>query len=51
MNREDLNITLQSKKEYIDQFINLTLRQFVEGFKSIYENVKNNNSVPKLILK
>ena len=51
MNREDLNITLQSKKEYIDQFINLTLHQFVEGFKSIYENVKNNNSVPKLILK
>ncbi len=51
MNREDLNITLQSKKEYIDQFINLTLHQFVEGFKSIYDNVKNNNSVPKLILK
>ena len=51
MNREDLNITLQSKKEYIDQFINLTLHQFVEGFRSIYENVKNNNSVPKLILK
>ena len=51
MNKEDLNITLQSKKEYIDQFINLTLHHFTDGFKSIYDNVKEKNSVPKLILK
>ena len=51
MNKEELNITLQSKKEYIEQFINLTLYNFIDGFKSIYENVKKNNNVPKLILK
>ena len=51
MNKEDLNITLQSKKEYIDQFINLTLHHFKDGFKSIYENVKEKNTIPKLILK
>ena len=51
MNKEDLNITLQSKKEYIEQFINLTLHHFTDGFKSIYDNIKEKNTVPKLILK
>ena len=51
MNKENLNITLQSNKEYSAQFINLTSPQFIEGFRSIYENVKNNNKVPKLVLK
>ena len=51
MNNKDLNITLQSKKEYIEQFVDLTKQYFIEGFQSIYENVKEKNEISKFILK
>ena len=47
----NLNIMIQSKDEYINKFVSLTLKHFIDGFKSIYENVKNKNKESKYILK
>ena len=47
----DIKLILDVKEEYINQFINVTKDRFKEGYQSIYDNVKDNNKVSKLILK
>ena len=47
----NIEVILQVKEEYINKFITITRKHFIEGFNSIYNNVQNNNNVPKLILK
>ena len=50
-NNPDIKLILDVKEEYINQFINVTKDRFKEGYQSIYDNVKDNNKVSKLILK
>ena len=47
----EIDIILQVKEEYIDNFINITRERFKEGFLSIYDTVKENNKISKLLLK
>ena len=47
----NVKVILDIKDEYINKFINITRERFKEGYQSIYDNVKENNKVPKLLLK
>jgi len=47
----NFQLVLQAKEEYTNQFINITSKRFIEGFQSIYDNVKNNNEINKKILR
>jgi hypothetical protein len=47
----NLEVLLSSKEEYTRQFINLTKPFFVQGLKSIYANVKENNKQSRMILR
>jgi len=46
-----LQVLLESKEEYTRQFVNLTKSLFMQGVKSIYQNVKEANKVKKMILR
>ena len=47
----NVKMILDIKDEYINKFINITRERFKEGYQSIYDNVRKNNKVPKLLLK
>ena len=47
----NIKVILDVKEEYINKFINITRERFKEGYQSIYDNVKESNTIPKLILK
>ena len=47
----NIKVILDVKEEYISKFINITRERFKEGYKSIYDNVKENNKLSKLLLK
>ena len=47
----NIKVILDVKDEYISKFINITRERFKEGYKSIYDNVKKNNKIKKLVLK
>ena len=47
----NLEVLLSSKEEYTRQLINLTKPFFIQGLKSIYSNVKENNKHGRMILR
>ena len=47
----NIKVILDVKEEYINKFINITRERFKEGYQSIYDNVKESNTIPKLVLK
>ena len=47
----NIKAILDIKDEYTNRFISITRERIKEGYQSIYDNVKENNTTPKLILK
>ena len=47
----NIKAILDIKDEYTNRFISITRERIKEGYQSIYDNVKENNETPKLILK
>jgi hypothetical protein len=47
----NIKVILDVKEEYINKFINITRERFKEGYQSIYDNVKESNTISKLVLK
>jgi len=47
----NLEVLIASKEEYTRQFVVFTRPLFVQGIKSIYTNVKENNKVSRMILR
>lgn len=47
----NIKAILDIKDEYTNRFISITRERIKEGYQSIYDNVKENNKTPKLILK